>query len=123
MSTIVSISTAPSIGGIGIIRMSGKECFEILEKIFEPKKKEKIEDIKGNTIKYGNIKDFNNNEIIDEVLVSYFKAPKSYTRENMCEINAHGGMVVLRRILELCLKNGAYMAEPRRIYQKSFFKW
>ena len=95
MNTIVSISTAPGIGGIGIIRMSGNESFNILDKIFVPKNKQKIEDIKGYSIKYGNIID--NGEIIDEVLVSYFKAPKSYTTENMCEINTHGGNIVLKR--------------------------
>ena len=68
--------------------MSGKNCFEILNKIFVPKKQENIEDIKGYTMKYGNIVE--NNKIIDEVLVSYFKEPKSYTTENMCEINSHG---------------------------------
>ena len=98
MSTIVSISTAPGIGGIGIIRMSGEKSFEILDKIFKPKTSQKIEDIKGYTIKYGHIVE--NNEIIDEVLVSYFKAPRSYTTENMCEINSHGGNVVVKKILE-----------------------
>ena len=110
MSTIVSISTAPGIGGIGIIRMSGEKSFEILDKIFKPKTSQKIEDIKGYTIKYGHIVE--NNEIIDEVLVSYFKAPRSYTTENMCEINSHGGNVVVKKILEICLKNGAELAEP-----------
>ena len=89
--------------------MSGKECFEILDKVFIPKNKENIEDIKGYTIKYGNI--VNNKEIIDEVLVSYFKAPKSYTTEDMCEINSHGGNIIMKKILELCLKNGATLAE------------
>lgn len=88
MSTIASISTAPGIGGIGIIRMSGKNAFEILEKIFKPKVNQNIDEIPGYTIKYGHIVD--NEKIIDEVLVSYFKAPKSYTTENMCEINSHG---------------------------------
>ena len=104
MSTIVAISTAPGIGGIGIVRMSGEECFNILEKIFKAKNPEKIEDIKGYTIKYGNIIDPKTNENIDEVLVSYFKKPKSYTTENMCEINSHGGNIVIKKILELCLK-------------------
>lgn len=88
MSTIASISTAPGIGGIGIIRISGKNAFEILDKIFEPKSPKNIEEIPGYTIKYGHIKE--NEKTIDEVLVSYFKAPKSYTTENMCEINSHG---------------------------------
>ena len=102
MSTIASISTAPGIGGIGIIRISGEKTFEVLEKIFIAKTPQKIEEIKGYTIKYGNIVE--NGEIIDEVLVSYFKAPRSYTTENMCEINSHGGNVIVRKILELCLK-------------------
>lgn len=118
MSTIVSISTAPGIGGIGIIRMSGEKTFEVVEKIFKPKTFQKIEDIKGYTIKYGNIVE--NGEIVDEVLVSYFKAPKSYTTENMCEINSHGGNVIVRKILELCLKNGAELAEPGEFTKRAF---
>ena len=117
-STIVSISTAPGIGGIGIIRMSGNETFEILNKIFKPKKEQKIEEIKGYTMKYGEIID--NNQIIDEVLVSYFKAPKSYTTENMCEINSHGGSIIVKKILEICLKNGADMAEPGEFTKRAF---
>ena len=98
--------------------MSGKNCFEILNKIFIPKNKEKIENIKGYTIKYGNIVEENN--IIDEVLVSYFKEPKSYTTENMCEINSHGGNIIVKKILELCLKNGAELAEPGEFTKKAF---
>ena len=98
--------------------MSGKDCFKVLEKIFDPKTKEKIENIKGYTIKYGNIVD--NGEIVDEVLVSYFKAPKSYTTENMCEINTHGGNVIMKKILELCLKNGAILAEPGEFTKRAF---
>lgn len=118
MSTIVAISTAPGVGGIGIIRMSGDECFDILDKIFIPKEKQNIEDIKGYTIKYGNILD--KNEIIDEVLVSYFKAPKSYTTENMCEINCHGGNIIMKKIIELTLKNGAQMADPGEFTKRAF---
>lgn len=117
-TTIASISTAPGIGGIGIIRMSGAQTFEILEKIFKQKNPQKIEDIKGYTIKYGHIVD--NEKIIDEVLVSYFKAPKSYTTENMCEINSHGGTVILKEILELCLKSGAELAEPGEFTKRAF---
>lgn len=117
MDTIAAISTATGNGGIGIIRMSGKECFQILNKIFKPINAN--EEINGYTMKYGHIIDENNN-IIDEVLVSYFKAPKSYTTENMCEINSHGGFIVERRILEECLKNGAIMAEPGEFTKRAF---
>ena len=98
--------------------MSGKECFDVLNKIFKPKKEEKIENIKGYTIKYGFIME--NDEVVDEVLVSYFKAPKSYTTENMCEINTHGGNIIIRKILELCLKNGANLAEPGEFTKRAF---
>ena len=118
MSTIASISTAPGIGGIGIIRMSGEKSFEVLDKIFVAKNKQNIDEIKGYTIKYGNIVE--NGNIIDEVLVSYFKAPRSYTTENMCEINSHGGTVIVRKILELCLKNGAELAEPGEFTKRAF---
>lgn len=119
MSTIAAISTAPGVGGIGIIRMSGEECFDILEKVFKQKNPQDIAKIKGYTIKYGNIID-ENSKIIDEVLVSYFKAPKSYTAENMCEINSHGGTVIMKEILDLCIRNGAELAEPGEFTKRAF---
>lgn len=118
MSTICAISTAPGIGGIGIVRLSGKDSFEILNKIFIPKNKENIK-IKGYSIKYGNIINARE-EVIDEVLVSYFKAPKSYTTENMCEINSHGGIVILNKILEACLDAGAELAEAGEFTKRAF---
>lgn len=122
METIAAISTAMGNGGIGIIRMSGKESFKILEKIFRNNKGEKIDlnKIKGYTIQYGTIVDSKTEEKIDEVLVSFFKNPKSYTREDMCEINSHGGMVVEKQILEQCLKNGAILAEPGEFTKRAF---
>ena len=111
------IYCAPGNAGIGIIRLSGDDCFKILQKIFKPKNKGEI---KGYTIKYGNIVKSENDEIIDEVLVSYFVAPKSYTKENMCEINSHGGIVVENQILEECLKNGAVLAEPGEFTKRAF---
>ena len=98
--------------------MSGEKCFDVLNKIFKPKKQESVENIKGYTIKYGHIVE--NKEIIDEVLVSYFKAPRSYTTENMCEINTHGGNIVIRKILDLCLKNGANLAGPGEFTKRAF---
>lgn len=98
--------------------MSGEKTFEILEKIFKQKNKEDIANIAGYTIKYGNIMD--GEEVIDEVLVSYFKAPKSYTKENMCEINSHGGMIIVKKILNLCIKNGADLAEAGEFTKRAF---
>lgn len=115
MSTIVAISTAPGTGGIGIVRMSGKDCFNILDKIFRPVKDSGI---RSYSIKYGKI--YDDDEIVDEVLVSYFVAPKSYTTENMCEINSHGGMVIMKKILDLCLENGAILAEPGEFTKRAF---
>lgn len=116
--TIVAISTAAGNGGIGIVKLSGKNTFDIINKIFIPKNKNN--GIKGYTIKYGNIINNKNNEIIDEVLVSYFVSPKSYTRENMCEINTHGGMIVEKRILETCIENGARLAKPGEFTKRAF---
>ena len=99
--------------------MSGENCFDVLEKIFVPKKKQPIEEIKGYTMKYGHIAD-STGSVVDEVLVSYFKAPQSYTTENMCEINSHGGNVVVKKILELCLSNGADLAEPGEFTKRAF---
>ena len=116
MSTIVAISTAPGNSGIGIVRMSGKECISILEKIFCPVNNGEI---KGYTIKYGHIID-EKKEIIDEVLVSFFFAPKSYTGENMCEINSHGNNIILKKILDLCIANGAKLAEAGEFTKRAF---
>ena len=116
--TIAAISTASGNGGIGIMRLSGRQTFEIIKKIFVPKNKNNS--IKGYTIKYGYIVNPTNNEVIDEVLVSYFVSPKSYTTEDMCEINSHGGMIVEKRILELCLQNGADLAEPGEFTKRAF---
>ena len=118
MSTIAAISTAPAIGGIGIIRLSGTDTFKILDKIFIPKNKQNIEEIKGNSIKYGHI--VYNGKTIDEVLVSFFKSPNSYTTEDMCEINSHGGIVIVKTILEICLKSGAVLAEPGEFTKRAF---
>ena len=119
MSTIAAISTATGNGGIGIVRMSGKKSFEILNKIFIPINKNDNE-IKGYSMKFGYIVDPKTNEKIDEVLVSYFVGPKSYTTENMCEINSHGGIIVEKRILQLCLENGADLSEPGEFTKRAF---
>ena len=120
MSTIAAISTATGSGGIGIIRLSGEKSIEIIKKIFKPiDKKINLDEVKGYTIKYGFIVG-SNNEKIDEVLVSFFRAPRSYTTEDMCEINSHGGTVIERKILEQCLLNGAELAEPGEFTKRAF---
>ena len=98
--------------------MSGEKTFEILAKMFIAKNPKDISEIPGYTMQYGNIVD--DGKIIDEVLVSYFKAPKSYTTEDMCEINSHGGNVIMRKILQICLKNGADLAEPGEFTKRAF---
>ncbi len=113
METIAAISTALGYGGIGIVRISGDESLNIVNKIFKSKKT-----IKDHEIVFGRV--YDNNEIVDEVLVSYFKSPHSYTGEDTVEINSHGGIIVLRRILELVLKNGAQMAEPGEFTKRAF---
>ena len=121
MSTIAAIATARGTGGIGIIRMSGEKCFDVLKKIFIPADKKCDRDkVKGYAMKYGYIINAQTNEKIDEVLVSFFREPKSYTTENMCEINSHGGTVVERKILEQCLLNGADLAEPGEFTKRAF---
>ena len=121
MNTIAAIATATGAGGIGIVRMSGDNCFEILKKIFIPKNKDvDIDKVKGYTIKYGYIVNPETKEKIDEVLVSFFRAPRSYTTENMCEINSHGGTLIERKILEQCLLNGANLAEPGEFTKRAF---
>ena len=119
--TIAAIATATGTGSVGIIRMSGQDCFQILKKIFVPKNSNiKIEEIPGYTIKYGYIINSESGENIDEVLVSFFREPKSYTTENMCEINSHGGTIVEQKILEQCLLNGAELAQPGEFTKRAF---
>ena len=116
MNTIAAISTPIGQGGIGIVRISGEKALEIVKKVFKTKKE--INEFKSYTMKHGYIVD--NDEVLDEVLVSYFKAPNSYTGEDTCEINCHGGNVVVKRVLELVLQNGAILAEPGEFTKRAF---
>ncbi len=116
--TIVAISTPPGTGGIGIIRISGEKSFDIASRIFRGAKD--FKDIKTHTINYGRIVDPANNETLDEVLVSKMKKPASFTREDVVEINCHGGIVVLRKILGLIVKEGARIAEAGEFTKRAF---
>ncbi len=117
--TIAAISTAMTNSGIGIIRISGNEAIDIADKIFiSVKKDKKIKNMASHTVHYGNITD--NGKIIDEVLLIVMKAPNTYTREDVVEINCHGGVFVTKKILELVLKNGARCAEPGEFTKRAF---
>ena len=118
METITAISTAPGLGGIGIIRITGNKAFEILLKMFKSTKVKKMEDIVPNTIIYGKI--YDDSRMVDEVLVSFFKSPNSYTKEDLVEINTHGGSIVMKEILNLVLKKGAMLAEPGEFTKRAF---
>lgn len=115
MDTIAAISTALGIGAISIIRVSGEESIKIVNKIFKGKDLTKV---KSHTIHYGHIID--NNQIIDEVLVTVMLSPKTFTTENIVEINSHGGISTTNRILELLLSNGARLAEPGEFTKRAF---
>ncbi len=116
--TIAAISTPPGTGGIGIIRISGENSFKIASRIF--KGAVEFESIKTHTINYGKIVDPSSNETLDEVLVSKMKKPASFTKEDVVEINCHGGVVVLRKILGLIVKEGARIAEPGEFTKRAF---
>ena len=117
--TIAAIATAMSNSGIGIIRVSGNESIEIVDHIYRDKNHNKaLKNYKTNTIHYGFV--FDNNEILDEVMVSVFKNPNSFTTEDTVEINCHGGILVMNRILDLVIKNGARLAEPGEFTKRAF---
>lgn len=119
--TIAAISTPIGEGGIGIVRMSGPEALPILQKIFVRGKPTNIQyPISSFQLHYGHIVDPETAEVIDEVLVSYMKAPRTYTRQDVAEINCHGGIAPLRRVLELCLRQGARLALPGEFTLRAF---
>ncbi len=117
--TIAAISTPMGEGGIGIVRMSGSKSLDIAQKIFRPKGKRPFCDLKNRTLYLGNIID-SKGEIIDEVLLAIFKAPYTYTREDMVEINCHGGLASQKRILSCILDMGARLAEPGEFTKRAF---
>ena len=116
--TIAAISTPRGEGGIGIVRISGSNALDILEKIFKPKSGKAVKEIRNYSISYGHL--FDGKNLVDEVLVSIMKAPNTYTRENIVEINCHGGFVITEKVLETVLKNGARIAEIGEFTRRAF---
>lgn len=118
--TIAAIATAPGEAGIGIIRISGKDAIEIGDKIFKNKKQLSLKECEERKLNYGYIFDPKNGQKVDEVLAVYIKAPYTYTREDIVEINCHGGIIPVRRILEIVLENGARLAERGEFTKRAF---
>ena len=117
--TIAAVSTAYGEAGIGIVRMSGSESCSILKKIFRSPDN-RVTELKNRYLHYGNITDPATGKVIDEVLISFMRAPSTYTKEDICEIYCHGSIVSLRRILELVLDLGAEPAEPGEFTKRAF---
>ncbi|MDR5658906.1 tRNA uridine-5-carboxymethylaminomethyl(34) synthesis GTPase MnmE [Serpentinicella sp. ANB-PHB4] len=118
--TIAAIATAPGEAGIGIVRISGESAIDIADKIFKSKKGKKLSEFDERRITYGNVFDPNTGNRLDEVLVSYMKAPYTYTTEDIVEINCHGGYIPVKNILELVLRMGARSAEPGEFTKRAF---
>ena len=116
--TIAAIATAMTSSGIGIIRISGGQAFEVIEKIFKKKNGEKIDLSRSHTVQYGYI--YDQDEVIDEVLVLIMKGPHSYTAEDTVEIDCHGGVLMMKKILETVIQYGARPAEPGEFTKRAF---
>jgi|Deesub1362A_J573_1020465.scaffolds.fasta_scaffold00871_3 tRNA modification GTPase len=118
--TIAAISTPLGYSGIGIVRLSGKDAIRIAERVFSSPRGKSLSRGPTHRLLYGHIIDHENGELIDEVLVSVMKAPNTYTREDIVEINCHGGPLPLRRVLELVLRHGARLAQPGEFTMRAF---
>lgn len=116
--TIAAIATAMSSSGIGIVRISGEEAVLVADRIFEMKNHKKLSEMPTHSIHYGHIHD--EDEVIDEVMVLLMRGPKSYTREDTVEIDCHGGVYVMKRILETVIRHGARPAEPGEFTKRAF---
>ena len=117
--TIAAISTAPGEGAIGIVRISGEDAIRIADEVYRLNEK-RLKEQPSHTIHYGYIVDPKNDEVIDEVMVTVLRAPKTFTREDVVEINCHGGIVAINRILQLVLRMGARLAEPGEFTKRAF---
>ncbi|MEY8371844.1 tRNA uridine-5-carboxymethylaminomethyl(34) synthesis GTPase MnmE [Aerococcaceae bacterium 50-4] len=117
--TIAAISSAPGEGAIGIVRLSGDDALAIADKVYKLGKKQ-LSDQDSHTIHYGHIVDPKDGQEIDEVMVSVMREPKTFTREDIVEINTHGGIVATNRVLELVLREGATLAEPGEFTKRAF---
>ncbi len=118
LDTITSISTPMGEGAIGIVRLSGLDAVEIADKLYKGRKQ--LKDVPTHTINYGHIIDPKTQEVVEEVMVSVLRAPRTFTREDIVEINCHGGILTINRVLELTMTYGARMAEPGEYTKRAF---
>lgn len=120
MDTIAAISTPMGEGAIAIIRLSGPEAVQIADRMYKGPKEKKLVSVDSHTIHYGHIVDARTDQVIEEVMVSVLRAPKTFTREDVIEINCHGGIVTVNKVLRLALREGARLAEPGEFTKRAF---
>ncbi|MEW4194777.1 tRNA uridine-5-carboxymethylaminomethyl(34) synthesis GTPase MnmE [Bacillus altitudinis] len=120
MDTIAAISTPMGEGAIAIIRLSGPDAVQIADRMYKGPKEKKLVSVDSHTIHYGHIVDSSTEQVIEEVMVSVLRAPKTFTREDVIEINCHGGIVTVNKVLQLALKEGARLAEPGEFTKRAF---
>ncbi|MCY8004495.1 tRNA uridine-5-carboxymethylaminomethyl(34) synthesis GTPase MnmE [Bacillus haynesii] len=120
MDTIAAISTPMGEGAIAIVRMSGPEALAIADKVYKGPRGKRLSSVDSHTINYGHIVDPETEKVVEEVMVSVLKAPKTFTREDIVEINCHGGLVTVNQVLQLVLKEGARLAEPGEFTKRAF---
>lgn len=118
LDTIAAISTPRGEGGIGIVRISGSDSLSIADKIFRSKSGKKASELRNFSINYGHL--YDGEKLVDEVLLNIMKAPNTYTKEDIVEINCHGGFLITEKVLELVLKNGARHAETGEFTKRAF---
>lgn len=118
--TIAAISTPPGEGAIAIVRLSGDQAIEIANRVFHSPNNKSLLEVASHTIHYGHLKEVDTGEVVEEVMLSVMKGPKTFTREDVVEINCHGGIVTVNRVLQLVLRNGAKMAEPGEFTKRAF---
>ncbi|WP_163136055.1 tRNA uridine-5-carboxymethylaminomethyl(34) synthesis GTPase MnmE [Bacillus subtilis] len=120
MDTIAAISTPMGEGAIAIVRLSGPEAIQIADKIYKGPKGKTLSSVESHTIQYGHIVDRPSDRVVEEVMVSVLKAPRTFTREDVIEINCHGGIVTVNQVLQLALREGARLAEPGEFTKRAF---
>ena len=118
--TIAAISTPMGEGAIAIVRLSGSDAVSIVDRLYRGASHRKLKEVESHTIHYGTIIDPDEGETIEEVMVSVMRAPRTFTSEDIVEINCHGGLVSVNRVLELTLNEGARLAEPGEFTKRAF---